>query len=371
VITAAAVKRRALEIGFDLVGVTSAERLEPHGERLRGWLDDERHGTMDYVARRAAWSDEPETVAHGARSVVAVALAYRWPAEDEPADGPRGRVSSYAWGEDYHRVMERKLRALAEVLTTGGAQVARYYADTGPLLDRAVAHRAGLGWFGKNTLLITRAGHGSYVFLGEILTDLALEPDAPGRGDCGACRICVDQCPTGAIVAPYVVDARRCISYLTIEHRGWIPRALRPAIGDWIFGCDVCQDVCPHNTLIRTGVHEEFAPRRGVPFPKLIQLLSIDERAYQERFRHSAIKRAKRQGLRRNVAVALGNAGDERAVPALTEALADDERFVRGHAAWALGRIGGEAATAALRQAATTEWDAEVRAEITAALAES
>jgi epoxyqueuosine reductase len=249
-----------------------------------------------------------------------------------------------------------------------GASVARYYVDTGPLLDRALAQRAGLGWFGKNTMLITRAGYGSYVFLGEVLTDLVLEPDPPMKGSCGQCRICLDECPTGAIVAPFVVDARRCISYLTIELRGWIPRELRPLMGTWVYGCDICQDVCPHNTLVRTGVHAEFAPRRDVAFPDLLELLHIDERTYQERFRHSAIKRAKRQGLRRNAAVALGNLGDSRAVPALVRALDDGDPIVRGHAAWALGRIGGAEAHDALRRLAQRETDPEVLVELNAAM---
>jgi epoxyqueuosine reductase len=267
--------------------------------------------------------------------------------------------------------MERGLQRLASFLTAHGATVARYSADTGPILDRAVAHRGGLGWFGKNTMLITKTGHGSYVFLGEILTDLMLDPDMPAEGSCGRCRICLDQCPTHAIVAPFVVDARRCISYLTIELRGWILRELRPLMQTWVFGCDVCQDVCPHNVLVKEGLHQEFAPRRDVPFPDLVELLHIDEPTYQERFRHSAIKRAKRQGLRRNAAVALGNLGDPRAIPALRSALDDDDPVIRGHAAWALGRIGGPDASAALAARLTTEADTQVADELTHAYAES
>jgi epoxyqueuosine reductase len=187
-------------------------------------------------------------------------------------------------------------------------------------------------------------------------------------GSCGQCRICLDECPTRAIVAPFVVDARRCISYLTIELRGWIPRDLRPLMGTWVYGCDICQDVCPHNTLVRMGQHTEFAPRRDVPFPDLLELLHIDERTYQERFRHSAIKRAKRQGLRRNAAVALGNLGDPRAVPALARAVDDEDPIIRGHAAWALGRIGGAGAQDVLRRRAHQETNAEVLAELTAAM---
>lgn len=364
------VKTYAREIGFDLVGVTTADPLPDHGARLQQWVAGGMHGEMAYMARHAPRAPAPAEVVPGARSIVVVGLAYRWDAaEPAPVDGLRGRISSYAWGADYHEAMESRLGRLAGFLVEHGAAFARYYVDTGPILDRAVAHRAGLGWFGKNTMVITKTGFGSYVFLGEVLTDLDLDPDKPAEGSCGRCRICLDQCPTGAIVAPFVVDARRCISYLTIELRGWIPRELRPLMRTWVFGCDVCQDVCPHNALVRQGIHQEFAPRRDVPFPDLIELLNLDEATYQERFRHSAIKRAKRQGLRRNAAVALGNLGDPRAVPALTRALHDDDPIVRGHAAWALGRIGGPEAAAALGARLSAEPASEVRRELEAALA--
>src|SRR2546425_7737349 len=363
------IKTYAHEVGFDLVGVTPADPLPDQDAHLQEWIRQGMHGEMDYVARHDPRATTPTLVAPGARSVVVVGLAYRWDAADPGPDATlRGRVSSYAWGTDYHEVIERGLRRLASFLTNHGATVAHYSVDTGSILDRAVAHRAGLGWFGKNTMLITKTGHGSYVFLGEILTDLRLDPDAPAEGSCGRCRICLDQCPTGAIVAPFVVDARRCISYLTIELRGWIPRELRPLMQTWVFGCDVCQDVCPHNALVREGIHQEFAPRKDVAFPDLVELLHIDEAAYQERFRHSAIKRAKRQGLRRNAAVALGNLRDARAVPSLARALDDDDSIVRGHAAWALGRIADPQATATLRNRLTQESDPRVREEIECAL---
>lgn len=363
---AAAVKAHARELGFDLVGVASADPFTEDGGRLQAWLDAGMHGTMEYMERHAQRA-RPADVTQGVKSIVVVGLAYRW---DEPAPEGHlhGRVSSYAWGTDYHRVIEDKLERLAAFVRASGAGVARYYVDTGPLLDRAIAHRAGLGWFGKNTMLITKTGHGSYVFLGELLTDLALEPDTPATGSCGRCRICLDACPTGAIVAPFVVDARRCISYLTIELRGWIPRDLRPLMQTWVFGCDICQDVCPHNVLVKNGIHEEFAPRRDVAYPDLIELLHIDESTYRQRFKHSAIKRAKRQGLRRNAAVALGNLKDARAVPALAQALADGDPIVRGHAAWALGQIGGGNAQAALRARLADEDDTEVMEEIRQAL---
>lgn len=364
----AAIKAFAKALGFDLVGITTAEPLPGEEPRLASWVGAGMHGAMGYMASHAPRAARPAEVVPGARSAVVVATAYRWD-QETPQDGRlRGRISAYAWGTDYHVLVEQRLARLSDFLLAQGARVARYYVDTGPLLDRALARRAGLGWIGKNSMLITRAGFGSYVFLGEVLTDLALPPDAPVDGSCGRCRICLDQCPTGAIVAPYVVDARRCISYLTIELRGWIPRELRPLMGTWVFGCDVCQDVCPHNTLAGHGEIDAFAPRRDVAFPDLVELLHIDERPYQERFRRSAVKRAKRQGLRRNAAVALGNLRDPRAVEPLARALNDEDPIIRGHAAWALGRIGGREAEAALTARLSVEDDQDVLAELTGAL---
>lgn len=362
------VKAYAREIGFDLVGITTADAFPEEEARLGSWVEAGLHGAMGYVAEHAPRAARPAEVVPGARSAVVVARAYR---RDPvaPEDGRlRGRISAYAWGTDYHLVMEQPLAQLSAFLMARGARVARYYVDTGPLLDRALARRAGLGWIGKNSMLITKAGVGSYVFLGEVLTDLVLPPDAPVDGSCGRCRICLDQCPTGAIVAPYVVDARRCISYLTIELRGWIPRELRPLMGTWVFGCDVCQDVCPHNTPARHGEVDAFAPRRDVAFPDLVELLQIDERTYQERFRRSAVKRAKRQGLRRNAAVALGNLRDPRAVEPLARALNDEDPIIRGHAAWALGRINGTEAGTALTVRLAVEDDKDVLAELKGAL---
>ena len=367
------VKEEAHAAGFDLCGIATSAPFAEEGRALEDWVDRGYHGEMDYMARNAPRSARPASVVPDARSLVVVGLYYGddQASEEGPAGGPRGRVSRYAWGEDYHKVMEPRLERLAAFLLSRGARVARYYVDTGPVIDRAAARRAGLGWYGKNTLIITRRGHGSWVFLGEVLTDLSLPPDAPDEGNCGRCRLCLDACPTGAIVAPYVVDARRCISYLTIEHRGPIPRDLRPAIADHIFGCDICQAVCPHNTKTAAQMHPEFAPRGDVGArPELLPLLNITEDEFQRRFRGSPIKRTKRRGLRRNIAVALGNLGDPAAVPELLRALADvSDPMVRGHAAWALGRIGTDAARDGLRQHLLCEQDAGVREEITLALA--
>ena len=232
-----------------------------------------------------------------------------------------------------------------------------------------MARRAGLGWFGKNTNILT-ATHGSWVFLGALVTDLALEPDGPLKKSCGDCVRCIPACPTGAIVAPYVIDARLCISYLTIECRGPIPRDLRPLVDDWVFGCDVCQEVCPVNSGV-PGATMPVLKRTGFSTLELVPLLSMTQQEFSARFRHSPIKRAKMVGLKRNACVALGNIGDPRAVPALGKALVEGEPLVRGHAAWALGRIGEAEAQRLLQQALDGEASAEVREEIEAALVEA
>lgn len=385
---AAEAKAEARAAGFDLCGITTSETFAREGHALAEWVARDYHGEMAYMAHNAPRSPHPRAVAPDARALVVVGLYYGEAVPgrgallrgaegasagvpERAAPGPRGRLSRYAWGSDYHAVMEPGLRRLAGFLLERGARLARYYVDTGPVIDRAAARRAGLGWYGKNTMIIARGGYGSWVFLGEILTDLPLPPDPPARGSCGRCRICLDACPTGAIVAPYTVDARRCISYLTIEQRGVIPRGIRPQIGDHIFGCDICQAVCPHNAKTMARSHPEFAPRPGVGArPELIPLLNIGAEEFRRRFRGSPVTRTRRRGLRRNVAVALGNARDPAAVPALLGALADEaEPLVRGHAAWALGRIGTAEAQDGLRARLARELDPYVRDEITAALA--
>ncbi len=248
----------------------------------------------------------------------------------------------------------------------------RWYTDTGPMLDRAVAERAGVGWFGKNTNILT--SQGSWMLLAQIITTLELQPDEPLKKTCGACTACIEACPTGAIVAPYVLDNSRCISYLTIENRGAIPPELRPLIGDWIFGCDICQDVCPVNRKARVGQAYEELTRdaEGRARPELVELLSLDDDGFRERFRQSAVLRAKPAGMRRNVCVALGNIADPTTVGPLRRVLRhDDSPIVRGHAAWALGRIGTADAVAALEAASLAEADTSALEEIAAALAKA
>lgn len=291
---------------------------------------------------------------------------------DDDGGAALGRVARYARVRDYHRAMKRRMREFVRGLeqSLGASVAARWYVDDGPMLDRAAAHRAGLGWFGKNTNILT-AGYGSWVLLGQVITDLPLLPDAPLKKSCGACVRCIDDCPTGAIVAPYVVDNARCISYLTIENRGAIPRELRPLLGDWVFGCDICQEVCPVNRKARPGGLTALSAAAGVsPALDLIELLEMSEADFRARFAGTSIMRAKWDGMRRNACVALGNGGDAAAVPALGRVLRQAGPMVRGHAAWALGRIGGAAAAGLLAAASGAETDAGARAEIAAARAE-
>jgi epoxyqueuosine reductase len=370
----AELKAQARALGFDLVAVTRAEP-PPHADALDPWLAAEYAGEMAYLARNAAKRQQPGLVVEDARSIVVVGVHYR-SAEPDPErwnDPANGRISRYAWGDDYHDVLLPKLRALQAWLEqrVGRAQIGRSYVDTGPVLERSVAAAAGLGFQGKNTLLI-HPRQGSWFFLGEILVDEPLAYDEPPRaGGCGSCARCQTACPTGAFAGPYVLDARRCISYLTIELKGPIPRELRPLMGNHIYGCDVCQEVCPWNVKFgQFASGDPFGARDDRVAPALLELIALDDEAFRERFRGSAIKRTKRRGLLRNVAVALGNWGDPRAVPALSRALNDHEPLIRGHAAWALGRIGGEDAIDALQSREAVEDDTWVHEELAHALQE-
>ena len=372
-----AVKALAHGIGFDVVGIASAE---PFHERSAIAIDRIRDGLMDglpwYHEARVTRGSDPRNLLPTAKSIVSLALSYYYPDPEDPIpapDTPQGRIARYAWGEDYHRVFARRIEEFLDRLPSviGRPVQSKWYTDTGPMQDRAVAERAGLGWFGKNTNVLTAIG--SWVLLAQVLTDVDLEPDAPSKKSCGSCTRCVDACPTGAIVAPGVLDNRLCISYLTIENRGAIPSALREQVGDWIFGCDICQDVCPVNRKATLGAaYREFSrDAEQNARPELTELLAMDEPAFRERFRGSPVLRAKLAGLKRNVCVALGNLGDPRMVPPLAIALREETSpIVRGHAAWALGRIGGDAAVQFLREALVTESDETVREELTLALAE-
>lgn len=364
----AAVKVEAQRLGFDLVGIARAVP-PPHADQLDPWLEAGHAGEMAYLARNAAKRADPQLVVEGAQSIISVGMHYRTGEPDATLwnDPARGQISRYAWGIDYHDVVLPKLRQLQGWLEEriGKAEIGRGYVDTGPVLERPVGVAAGLGFQGKNTLLI-HPQQGSWFVIGEIIVEVPLVADEPIKaGGCGSCQRCQVACPTQAFVGPHVLDARRCISYLTIELKGPIPRDLRPLIGNHIFGCDVCQEVCPWNVRFGQYTNEPtFTPRPEIVAPALLKLISLTDDEFRDRFRGSPIKRVKRRGLLRNVAVALGNWGNQKAVPALVEALNDQEALIRGHVAWALGQIGGSEARDALAHRWVIEADAWVREEI-------
>jgi epoxyqueuosine reductase len=360
----------ATALGFDLVGITSAAPLA-HGSRLRAWVAQGFAGEMGYMSRQIEKRLDPSRVLPEARSIIVLGMNYYTSLGAPEVPPGHGWIARYAWGQDYHTVLGDKLQALVARLRAleGPDLQARWYVDTGPILERELAWRAGLGWPGKNTNLINRQV-GSWLFLGAILLDRELVYDPPATAHCGTCTRCLQACPTRALVAPGVLDARRCISYLTIELRGAIPRELRPLLGTHIFGCDICQAVCPWNRRAPESSEPAFLPRAGFAAPELVPLLRLSDAEFRARFHGSPVTRAKRRGLLRNVAVALGNLRDLRAFAALAEALCDADPLIRGHAAWALGRLGGAEARQALQTALDIESDAAVQEEITSALFE-
>ena len=363
-------EERARGAGFDLVGVASAEPLREGGERLREWQEAGMAADMGYMHRPVELLSNPKKLQKSARSVVSLGVSY-YPG-DHPKNEGGGRVARYAWGRDYHEVIKARLFRLREELEEElGVRIkARGFTDAVPLLERSAAQRAGLGFFGRNACLIN-GEVGSYFFIADLIVDLDLTPYSPGTGTCGRCSRCLDRCPTGAIKAPGVVDARLCISYLTIENRGEIPRHLRPKVGDWAFGCDVCQEVCPYNkTKASRSRWPEFSAESGHgPYLKIEEVLEIrTDGEFEKVFAGTPLTRPGRAGLLRNCCVAAGNLKRGEAVPALVRALREDSSaLVRGHAAWALGEIGG--AEASLGEAFETEKDGWCREEIGLALA--
>lgn len=381
--------RELLEIearreGFAEVGVTDLAPLHEAAERARRalaegrmegmpWYTEERINDAADLGRRFPWG----------RSLVALSYPYQPAAQplsappNPPTSGgrPRGRIAGYALGEDYHLHLDRALRRLVERLAKRSPDLRWHrFVDHGRALDRAIAERAGLGFAGKHTQLITEHG-GSYVLLASLVLSLELVPDQPSKRSCGKCRACLPSCPTGALLAPGVIDAPRCISYLTIEHQGPVPRRLRQLMGTWVFGCDLCQEACPINERlspppVRPG---PASTRSGpVPFPDLIELLSLSDPTFQARFHSTTMRRSGRERLARNSAIALGNAGQLSAVPALAQAVTTDRSpVVRGAGAWALGQLGGAAATAALTDALAREADPVVVSEIEDAICEA
>jgi epoxyqueuosine reductase len=365
------IKQAAQRLGFELVGI-SPVKVPPHEQSFAQWLRQGLAGELDYMKRTEALRRDPQELVPWAISIISAGMNYyKSMPRPSPSREAQGWVSRYAWGDDYHDVLKRKLDLLLGQIheMAGCAVQGRAFVDSGPVLEREFAGVAGLGWIGKNTHLISPK-KGSWFFLGELFVDLPLAYDRPMRDRCGQCDLCLRACPTNAFVGPYVLDARRCLSYLTIELKGWMPRQLRPLLGNHIFGCDICQEVCPYNVKARETAEAAFGPRPGLYAPQLIPLLSLTAAEFRARFRGSPILRAKRRGFLRNVAVALGNIKDQTAIPALIHALDDEEPLVRGHAAWALGEIGTQAALSALRRRLEMETDPEVLDEINAALAQ-
>jgi len=363
-----AIKAEAHRLGFQLAGVTTPNP-PPHLAVFERWLTDGRHGEMDWLAteRSCQRRADPRLILPECRSILVLGIAY-CPSPSESED--KGKIASYAWGDDYHEVLPERLQALVRFIETevGHPVPNRWYTDTGPILERELAQRAGLGWIGKNTCLINPQ-KGSYFLLAEILLGVELPPDEPILNDlCGSCTRCLEACPTSCILPDRTIDAGRCISYLTIELKGIIPPNLRLQMGDWIFGCDICQQVCPWNQRFAIPSQEpSFTPRPGVAQPTLEIELALSPEEFNRKFKRNPVKRSKRRGYLRNVGVALGNRKDSAAIPALTQALADDEPLVRVHAAWALGQIGGVNAKQVLTEALQNESDPSVRQEILAA----
>ena len=343
-------------LGFALCRIAPCS-APPHAAEFRAWLEDGRAGEMAWLARNADRRTDPQLVLPGARSVVVLAMNYFVGAQSAERGARKGagvpiadhRIARYAWGDDYHEVIEAKLRTLDAWLTARGGRQ-RCYVDTGPMLERDFAALAGAGWHGKSTMLI-HPQLGAWFFLAEILTTLDLTPDEPLPDRCGKCTRCITACPTGAITAPHQLDARRCISYLTIELKGSIPEDLRPLIGDRIYGCDDCAAVCPWNRFAQSSTETAFAAREFVHDWTLRDFLALDDDGFRALFKKSPIKRIKRRGFLRNVCVALGNTGTADDLPALARAAEDPEPLIAEHAAWALARIRERAAAGSVTAA--------------------
>ncbi len=363
----AELKCHARELGFALSGACAA--VSSRGiSHLAQWLAAGYAGQMAYLADRFEAYRHPRSVLDGVRSLLMLGMPYRT-SVPLPAGAGEARVSCYAWGsEDYHDVIHRQLRRLCQRARQICPSVqVRGVVDTAPLLEREFAQLAGLGWIGKNTLLLDR-DFGSWFFLAAVLLDCELDYDLPRATDhCGTCTACLDACPTGALVQPYLLDASRCLSYLTIEHRGVIASDVRPAIGQWLFGCDICQEVCPWNRRVPRG-HASFVPRPDLDPVSLASLFYLDDAAFRARFRRTPLWRARRRGLLRNAAIVLGNRPHGDALPALVRGLHDLEPLVRGASAWALGRLASADAVKELESRLRQEPDSDVVAEIRGAL---
>lgn len=362
------VKSLALEAGFTEARVTRADEAWEAEDRLRSFVGEGRHGTMAWMEETLERRVRPTSMWPEAKSAVVVGLDYgpdRDPLEilerkDEAA------ISVYAQNKDYHDLIKKRLKRFARTFHEETGQAVKVFVDTAPLMEKPLAHKSGLGWQGKHTNLVSRR-HGSWLFLGVMLTEAELAPDDPETDHCGSCRACLDICPTNAFPAPYQIDARRCISYLTIEHKGPIPREFREPMGNRIYGCDDCLAVCPWNKFARVTEETAFHPREALKGPKLAELAGLDDAAFREYFRGSPIKRIGRDRFVRNVLIALGNAQDSRLAEAVTPRLDDDSALVRGAAVWALSRLDPAQFEHERAGRAAAETDADVLAEWRAA----
>lgn len=355
----------AARLGLDAFGVTTPQAIAASGSRFNAFIAEGRHGDMEWMATNADRRADPRVLWPEARSVVMVGLSYA--PESDPmlalANRSRAAISVYAKRRDYHDVLKAKVRALAQELASLSGADVKIFVDTAPLLEKPLAAAAGAGWQGKHTNLVSRT-HGSWLFLGAILTTAEIAPDAPETDHCGSCRRCLDVCPTDAFPAPYQLDARRCLAYLTIEHKGHIPRAFRAPLGNRVFGCDDCLAVCPWNKFAATAHEAKLATRSDIDNPPLRDLLSLDDATFRTRFAGTPIKRTGRNRIVRNALIAAGNSDDPSLLRAVTNLIDDDAAIVRAMAVWALAQLASPEETARWREhAAARETDADVRLE--------
>lgn len=337
------IKAKALELGFDLVGISPVDSF-PENQFYKEWLNKGFSGEMSYLERNPEKREDIQNVLTGAKSVISCAMNYNtdYPYSIDKTDKTKGWISRYAWGDDYHDTITDKLSVLMSYISAESPEeaVSKLYVDTGPVSERTYGKYAGVGWVGKNTCLINQE-IGSWIFLGEIITNIELEYDTLVPDRCGTCTRCIDACPTDAIIEPYVLDSRLCISYLTIELKHKIPAELREKIDNNVYGCDICQDVCPWNKRAHVTDKPEFEPRQELFNPDLSYISSLSVEDFRKQFKGSPIKRTKRRGLLRNAVIAMGNSGEKDFIPHIKESLKDEEPLIRAHGVWALWKIEG------------------------------